>query len=228
MKKAIFWDFDGTLVYSEHMWSNCMYRILKRYWPDTPLRIEDLRSTGIVLYTWDEPEKDNRKLVGDAWWAYTEERFWQAYRLAGVPQEIALRASQDMRSEILKVENYRLYQDACDTLSACREKGYENYLLSNNYPELEVIVKELGLMPYFDGLVISAVVGYDKPREEFFRIGLEMAGYPSVCYMVGDNLRADIAGGNQMSMTTILVHRKETGQENYCFSDLSFIPDILV
>lgn len=75
MKKAIFWDFDGTLVYSEHMWSNCMYRILKRYWPDTSLQIEDLRSTGIVLYTWDEPEKDNRNLVGDAWRAYTEELF---------------------------------------------------------------------------------------------------------------------------------------------------------
>lgn len=204
-----------------------MYRILKRYLPDTTLVVENLRNSGIVIYTWDEPEKDNRTLVGDAWWQHTIPKFQQVYEKAGVPREIARKASMDMRAEILKIENYRLYEDAFSTLLACQEKGYENYLVSNNYPELEQILKQLGLLPYFKGIVVSAVVGYDKPREEFFKIGLQMAGNPDICYMIGDNPNADVQGGKRMGMKTILVHRAGNGEEDYSFETLSAIPGVL-
>ena len=33
MNKVIFWDFDGTLVYSEHLWSGSLLKTLERYTP---------------------------------------------------------------------------------------------------------------------------------------------------------------------------------------------------
>lgn len=227
MDKVIFWDFDGTLVYSERMWSRALYRLLKRHMPDTALTIEDVRGTGLVLYSWEEAEKDNRKLVGDAWWRYTEGQFYKMYTMIGVPEEIAFRASRDMRSEILKVNNYHLYADAHKVLDECCKRGYRNYILSNNYPELQQIMDELELTSYFSGLVISAMEGYDKPRREFFQMGLDMAGNPSHAYMVGDNPYADIEGGNQMGMTTILVHRDAPNQADYHIEELSEILEII-
>lgn len=209
MNKTIFWDFDGTLVYADHLWSNSIYTVLKRRLPDTDVTFRQVREMTYRLYPWDTPEEDYTAVTGTSWWKYMERQFYKKYVQAGIPQEIADLCSREIRGEILQVEKYHLFPDTRSTLEACRRLGYQNIVLSNNYPELEDMMEELDLRRYFDGVIVSALAGYDKPRQEIFQIALKAAGNPRRCYMVGDNPRADILGAKQAGMETIFVHREE-------------------
>ncbi len=153
-------------------------------------------------------------------------QFYNTYISLGLSNSEAKIASEKIRPLILKKENYVIYPDARETLSRIKDMGIRNVILSNNIPELKGIMDEIGLLQYFDGFVISADFGYDKPRREIFEIAKEL--YPSEEYiMVGDNPKADILGGKEAGMTTVLVHRGEHPDADYCFDTLSEMIDIL-
>lgn len=45
--------------------------------------------------------------------------------------------------------------------------------------------------------------------------------------MIGDNPNADIVGGKNANMKTVLVHNEKNNSADYCFNDLKSILDIL-
>ncbi len=224
--KTIFWDFDGTLVSSPHMWSNSMLEALKDTVPYSAVTIEDIRRYTPHIFTWNYPMEDHTAYQGENWWEYMNSQFYNTYISLGLSDSEAKIASEKIRPLILRKENYVIFPDAAETLSCLRDKGIRNVILSNNIPELNEIMDEIGLSHYFDGFVISADFGYDKPRRELFEIAKEL--YPSEKYiMVGDNPKADVKGGKDAGMTTILVHRGEHPDADYCFDTLSEIIGIL-
>ena len=105
--------------------------------------------------------------------------------------------------------------------------GYKNYILSNNFPELPVIVENFGLSEYFSDYIISSNVGFEKPRIELFQHALRIAEYPNLCYMIGDNPIADIQGGKNAGMKTILVHREKNNEADYTCDNLTDILSII-
>lgn len=105
------------------------------------------------------------------------------------------------------------------------EKGYENYIISNNFPELEDVFKQLGLDNEISGYFVSACVGYEKPRKEIFEYAILHAGSSEIRYMIGDNPIADYQGGLNAGMISILVHNAEEGL--ICCEQLSDILDII-
>ena len=84
----------------------------------------------------------------------------------------------------------------------------KNFILSNNFPELGRLIKDLGLNEFFSGCLISSNIGYEKPRIEIFQYAIKAAQQPDICYMIGDNPVADIFGGKRAGMHTILVHNQ--------------------
>lgn len=204
--KVLFWDFDGTLAYSNYLWSGSILRVLRRLSPGYPLSLAQVRPVMRTGFTWHTPDEDYSTLLGDAWWAHMTRRFREVYRELGVPPEVGERAAALVREEILNPAHYQLYDDAEATLTLAMERGWRNYLLSNNYPELEAVARQLGLGDYFDGYVVSALVGYDKPRREIFDHALALAGRPAHRLMVGDNPEADVRGAAGVSMDAALVH----------------------
>jgi putative hydrolase of the HAD superfamily len=105
--------------------------------------------------------------------------------------------------------------------------GYKNYILSNNFPELPLVIEELKLLVYFDDYVVSSNVGYEKPRLELFQFALSVANFPDYCYMIGDNPIADIIGGKSAGMKTIFVHKDCNSDADYTCKKLSEIPALL-
>lgn len=85
----------------------------------------------------------------------------------------------------------------------------------------------LGIDKYFDGYVISAVEGYDKPRKELFDIAKSCNTNDEPMFMVGDNVTADILGGNSAGMTTVYVHNGFCSEADYCIENLSELIDIV-
>lgn len=228
MKKVIFWDFDGTLTVPGMFWSVCLLRALHKAWPDAPYTREHMWQCVVNSeYPWNTPLKDHTKSIGEQFWVDLHEQFRMQMENIGIAPDIARKAAYGVRAEVLKTENYAIQPDAAQTLITCREMGYENWLLSNNYPDLDEVLRQLGLAQYFDGMIISGKEGYDKPHPMLYAIAKQRAGEPEIAYMVGDNPVADIEGGKAAGLTTILVHtKKECPYDHFC-ETLADIPKLL-
>ena len=154
-------------------------------------------------------------------------KFAEVYRRFGVEPAAAESLGPYTRELILDVSKYHLYDDTIETLSCVRALGYQNYILSNNYPELRQTMRALGLEGYFSGCVISGEIGLDKPDRAIFEYALALAGHPEHCLMVGDNPRADIAGASNAGIPSVLVHRNTVSNAGHTCAVLSEIPSIL-
>ena len=61
-----------------------------------------------------------------------------------------------------------------------------------------------GLEQYFDYVVTSEESGFDKPSKYPFELALKKLNLsPEECWMIGDNLYADIYGGQQSGLITL-------------------------
>ena len=225
--KAIFWDFDGTLAQSPMIWSRSVRRALEETDPSQVIDFEALRELMREGFSWHTPDTPHPDAIGEKWWAAMDRRFQFVYEALGVPVSTAKVASHAVRPLILDPAEYQLYEDTLYILTAAQSRGWQNYILSNNYPELPTIVKALGIADFFAGMIVSGSIGYDKPHPEIFSYARALAGYPSRCIMVGDNPKADIAGGTDAGMATILVHRDANCNPTWRFATLREIEGVL-
>lgn len=220
------WDFDGTLAYSDHLWSNSVFRALNETVKNHSVTFQDIRRCNQTGYTWHTPERDFTAFVGEKWWELMNTHFYNSFISLGINEKQAKTASEKVREIIMLPENYFLFDDTLAVLEAAKEKGHTNIILSNNYPELETITDFLGITKYFDRLVVSGLVGYDKPRKEIFDIAKSF--YPDDNFvMIGDNPTADVLGGKAAGMTTVLVHKGFDPNADYCFDNLNDICSIM-
>ena len=226
MKKALFWDFDGTIIHPNESFLSALYQSLNKTGYEIPS--EQIRAFLKTACSWYTPETAYPDQTGSKWWEHLFEKFDLFFLRHRIVQKDYAALKGDFKHQILDCNSYRLYEDANAVLSACIEKGYDNYILSNNYPELPAVIEELGLSPCFSGYIVSSNIGYEKPRKELFQYALSLAGFPEVYYMIGDNPIADIEGGKAAGFQTILVHQGAPSAADYCCSSLSEIPQLLI
>ena len=220
------WDFDGTLAYSDHLWSKSVFRALNETVKNHSVTFQDIRRCNQTGYTWHTPERDFTAFVGEKWWELMNTHFYNSFISLGISEKQAKTASEKVREIIMLPENYFLFDDTLAVLEAAKEKGHTNIILSNNYPELETITDFLGITKYFDRLVVSGLVGYDKPRKEIFDIAKSFYLNENFV-MIGDNPTADVLGGKAAGMTTVLVHKGFDKNADYCFDNLNDIISIM-
>jgi len=94
-----------------------------------------------------------------------------------------------------------------DTLRWLRERRYRIGSVTNRGLGGEPFREELrhhGVLDLFEVLSISCEVGYLKPHPRIFQHALDSLGVaPSDTVMVGDSLRADVAGAKSLGMTAV-------------------------
>ena len=209
MTKVVFWDFHGTLAYDRYGWSGTMLRVLEQHRPGHAVKratLSRLLSTG---FPWHAPEKGHTEFNDDAdgWWRASDRQMTRIYSQIGVPMEEARRLAGLFRETYIGCEeNFIPYPDAYDALAAAREQGYNNVILSNHIPELSTIIARLPFSSLLDGIVNSAIVGYEKPHPAIFEKARETTGSPDICWMVGDNYTADYLGAREAGIPAVWVH----------------------
>lgn len=220
--KAIFWDFDGTLVHR----NNESFYALKEALQLNNYVIEDseIQAALNLAHPWNHWETSYENETGEKWWDRLFSKLSGFYERYGVTEVDKVNSAYKKR--ILSFTCYTVFDDAATVLEYCKNLGYHNYIISNNYPELPHAVAQLGLDKFFSGYMISADIGYEKPRPEIFWQAITMAGNPEICYMVGDNPVADIRGGKDVGMKTILVHSAK-GPSQYADHNCESLTEIM-
>ncbi|MDL2252948.1 HAD family hydrolase [Ruminococcaceae bacterium OttesenSCG-928-I18] len=231
-KPVLFWDFHGTLTLPDITWFDAAVEACEETFPQVRLsrRVLTEQFTGRCLPWWSIPSRDTRHLTAPgAWWGHCEKEFAKMFESCGFTKEQAETLAPKLREKVLQPSRYQLYPDALSTLRELKDRGYRQFLLSNNYPELGHLAEALGLSPYLEGVVVSAEVGYDKPRIEIFEKAWEQAGKPVQSWMVGDNYEDDIEGAHRAGFTTVYVHsgHRECPAADHCVEHLSEVPPLL-
>ena len=73
-------------------------------------------------------------------------------------------------------------------------------------------IDKVGLVPYFDAVVVEGEFGIGKPEPAVFRHALAAVGrQPHEAWMVGDDLAKDIAGGDAAGLHTVWVDSRHEG-----------------
>lgn len=120
-----------------------------------------------------------------------------------------------------------LFPLAHETLGYLRNK-YTLHLISNGFKEsTEMKVSNTGLDVYFTNVIISEVVGFNKPDRAIFDYALNIADAGvSESIMIGDSIEADIRGAQDYGMKAIYFNpegrQKPTDVEHQitCLSEL--------
>jgi putative hydrolase of the HAD superfamily len=207
---AVFFDAANTLLHPEPPVGELYARTARKY--GVAVSAADVQAH--FRRSWETLQS---KAVGDPvrygigeadgrrWWhALVAETF----RPLGVPQPFDV-FFDELYNLFSQPEVWRVYPDVLEVLPALKSRGLIMGVLSNWDIRLGPLLEGLGLMPYFDHVVLSAVVGWEKPHRRIFESALELAGVPAAQVLhVGDNYQQDVVGAQQVGMYAVWLRRR--------------------
>ena len=107
-------------------------------------------------------------------------------------------------------ENFQLYPSTKETLERLHSTGLKIALLSNCPAWLGTarrnVMKRLGILKYFNAIILSGEVGVSKPKREVFEITLKEIGIenPGQVIHVGDSPFSDVQGARNAGLIPVL------------------------
>ena len=115
-----------------------------------------------------------------------------------------------------------LYDGVIDLLESLKKAGKNIYLLSNaqrcfTYPEM----CELGIVDYFDGILISSDCSCSKPQPQFFERLLKRYHLKKdESIMIGNDCISDMLGAKKAGIDSLYIHQEIStpleGKKLYC------------
>ena len=100
----------------------------------------------------------------------------------------------------------RAADDAAETLSALRGRGYRIAVVSNADGRVRGLLEAAGLSPHLEFVVDSAEVGVEKPDPRIFHAATERLNLsPDECAYVGDIYEIDVLGAERAGLEAVLV-----------------------
>jgi len=105
-------------------------------------------------------------------------------------------------------ESWRLYEDVLEILTDLKDRGYTLAIVSNWDSRLPSLCDQLGITGFFDTLVVSSLVGYEKPHPSIFQIALEQTGLSAERVMyIGDDPFLDYQAARKIGIHSLHLDR---------------------
>lgn len=222
---AVFLDVDGTLLYVDVDVGGYV-EDLAPYSANGSLSVEAAR--GPVWEGFHEHVRENIKYpsVEELAW-FRRENARRTARTLGLdaPDEVLVEVARERIS-------FNPYPESEEVLEELTRMGVPLYAVSNWDVELEEVLEGLGWRRFFDGLVVSAKVGVEKPAGVIFERALEAAGVGRErAVMVGNDPVSDVRGAARVGIDAVLVDRRgnvEVPEEAVAvLADLRGLPDFV-
>ena len=136
--------------------------------------------------------------------------FRRLYSDKGVSADIRLLRKTARRFRTDSTQMIRLYDGVIELLEGLKRAGKKIYLLSNaqesfTIPEME----DLGILSYFDGIMISSEERVCKPQRQFFEKLLAKYELDKTeCLMVGNDKNSDMMGAKGVGIDGVYIHQE--------------------
>lgn len=224
----IIWDFDGTLAYREGMWSQAVVDVVNRNFTKISLERADISKHLSSGFFWHSPETAHLHVSNsEIWWNHHYKIFENAIvKTTNLTSKNVQQVLPQIRQEFLNPATWTVYSDVLSSLSELSSAGWRHVVLSNHVPELADLIESLGLLDFFEMIVTSAEIGYEKPNGLAFEAVTKNLPNNSKIRMIGDNYSADVLGAKSVGIEAILVRNKNEHAKLYAES-LSEIQSIL-
>lgn len=99
-----------------------------------------------------------------------------------------------------------LIPGVCDALEILKKKGLQLLVVSNSNGSIEGIMSDLGVRDYFDEIVDSHNVGFEKPDHRLFRHALNLSdAEPERTLHIGDLYHVDVMGAWSAGVHALLL-----------------------
>lgn len=149
-RPVVFWDFDGTLAERDGMWPAVLHDAIRSTDPDRTISIADLAPWLVEGFPRWKPGQLRVFPDAAAWWASAGTTLVDACCAAGLDPSTAERAVAAVPRIYDRPGNWRIKAGAFEALTAARDAGLTNAILSNHAPELPQLVDALGFEPLVD------------------------------------------------------------------------------
>lgn len=104
-------------------------------------------------------------------------------------------------------ERVHLHEDAIPTVRKLRERGAKTAIVSNCSHRTRIELRELGIEPEFDAIILSFEVKAKKPQSEIYRAALRALDVPPSAALFVDDQARYCDGARDLGMDTRLIVR---------------------
>ena len=202
MKKHIFFDLDHTIWDFDRNAEETLMELYQHY------KLDELGLSSAEEFIL------NYTLNNHALWAdyhlgkiskdiLRAERFKRTFVQMGIlPELVPMQFEEDYVR--LSPTKTNLFEGSLKVLEYLKQR-YQLHIITNGFKETTITKMNLsGLNPYFQHVIISEDVGFNKPHPNVFQYAINKANASlEESIMIGDSLEADIYGAQQFGMEAI-------------------------
>lgn len=224
---TVFLDVDGTLLYVD-LDVEGYVRDLGAYTSNGPLTVE--RASGPVWESMHRHIKENIKHRDEESLAGFKRRNAQS-----TAKTLGISAPVETLTEVADRRiSFNPYPESERVMDELRTMGAKLYAVSNWDIQLEGVLENLGWLRFFDGVIVSAVVGSEKPDGAIFEEALRASGRSDNVdrvIHVGNDPITDIFGASERGIASVFVDRRGDGIEapgaTHVLSNLTGLPALV-
>lgn len=191
--KAIFFDVGGTLIFPDL--PQLMTPLLRRRITPTSEQLFLAERAAKHIHTRSADDMPGNR---SHWYVYFSSLLEQIGAGLDLLEELASRATDSSYWTVLAPA-------AKETLEQLRT-NYRLAVISNADGKIREVLERVGLAEYFESIVDSGLVGYEKPDPRIFEAGLAaMQLSPADGLYVGDIYGVDYAGATGAGMRAVVI-----------------------
>ncbi|MDV3293244.1 MAG: HAD family hydrolase [Nitrososphaerales archaeon] len=236
MIKAVLFDYGGTLVTSAKPWQEMKPRALLaayRYLKQDGLEMSFKKYLGVndgVFGRYAELEAASQRDIPDR---------LKYLDMVGVlfpdstkKRKLALASGANDSFWRVANDNFKLRRDAKACLGKLDAMGLKLGIVSNHHDSRSLIrsLRQYGIKPWFDPIVVSESVKVRKPNPAIFRLCLSaMKVKPRDALFVGDSMEHDVAGARATGMPVVQIGGKDADgpKPDFVVDHLAAIPGLV-
>ena len=183
MIKAVVFDYGGVIEIT-----------------DTGLMQKIADSLRISLEDWTKEYRTLNYLCNTGKNSYEEVYALTAQKFNA--SDIQISHIHEMMKE--NMETRKINFELIEIIKDLKSRNYKIGLLSNNYIKLRQQMTDEGTLKYFDSVVVSSEVGYQKPQPEIFEVLFNELGVKSNEVIFIDDSKSSLEGANDIGYIPIL------------------------
>lgn len=195
------WDFETNSINSlSHCFDTFAYN---KFFPDFNTFYQIYHQHNDMLWSLYREAKITKQELN-------RDRFLFPLQSVGVKNEALAKAFGKNYLNTLSIQS-NLIDGAYDLLSYLKAKGYRLFIVSNGFEEVQAKkMTSANITDFFDGIILSDFVGYNKPHKKIFEYALQKANaQKEQTIMLGDDWEADIVGAKNFGIDQLFFNRTQ-------------------